>query len=312
MTALPATAAERFTEECLAIPCADATLVGVLSRPQMPSGAGVLVIVGGPQYRAGSHRQFVLLARALAQRGHAVLRFDYRGMGDSEGPPRDFSGVSRDIDDALLQFRRTMPELRHIALWGLCDGASAALLYLSERPGAAVSGLCLLNPWVRSPQLHASARVKHYYVGRMKESSFWRKLIRGQVGLNRLAEMLHHLKTMLGWTVDPLDPGTTPQSFQQRMAAAWHRGRQPVLLILSGRDLVAQEFLEASIRDPAWHRALDRPALKRLDLPDADHTFSESGLAQAVEQATANWIEQTLLAGPASVRPDTSHGQPRH
>jgi alpha/beta superfamily hydrolase len=49
----------------------------------------VLVIVGGPQYRAGSHRQFTLLARSLAEQGFAVLRFDYRGMGDSTGAMRD-------------------------------------------------------------------------------------------------------------------------------------------------------------------------------------------------------------------------------
>ena len=56
---------------------------------------GVLIVTGGPQYRAGSHRQFVLLARFLAARGMAVLRFDYRGMGDSEGAPRDYRRCRR-------------------------------------------------------------------------------------------------------------------------------------------------------------------------------------------------------------------------
>ena len=42
----------------------------------------VLVVVGGPQVRAGSHRHFVQLARHLATHGHAVMRFDVRGMGD--------------------------------------------------------------------------------------------------------------------------------------------------------------------------------------------------------------------------------------
>ena len=47
-------------------------------------------MVGGPQYRVGSHRQFTLMARAFAAAGYPVLRFDYRGIGDSEGESRGF------------------------------------------------------------------------------------------------------------------------------------------------------------------------------------------------------------------------------
>lgn len=54
---------------------------------------GLLMVVGGPQYRVGSHRQFVLLARDLAAAGIPVFPFDYRGMGDSTGQARDFEGI---------------------------------------------------------------------------------------------------------------------------------------------------------------------------------------------------------------------------
>ena len=64
----------------------DATLVGIVSVPTARvASTGVLVVVGGPQYRVGSHRQFVLLARALARRGIAAMRFDCAAMGDSAG-----------------------------------------------------------------------------------------------------------------------------------------------------------------------------------------------------------------------------------
>ena len=46
--------------------CAGEELVGVVHPVASPVARGVLVVVGGPQYRVGSHRQFVLLARRLA------------------------------------------------------------------------------------------------------------------------------------------------------------------------------------------------------------------------------------------------------
>jgi len=54
------------------------------------AACGVLIVVGGPQYRVGSHRQFLLLSRRLAAEGHPVMRFDYRGMGDASGAMRGF------------------------------------------------------------------------------------------------------------------------------------------------------------------------------------------------------------------------------
>ena len=45
--------------------CQDSRLLGILHKPEKPGRQGVLIVVGGPQTRVGSHRQFVLLARYL-------------------------------------------------------------------------------------------------------------------------------------------------------------------------------------------------------------------------------------------------------
>jgi hypothetical protein len=58
-----------WQEEALAIPCGAERLVGILAKPSVCGDTGVVIVVGGPQYRAGSHRQFVLLARTLAAAG---------------------------------------------------------------------------------------------------------------------------------------------------------------------------------------------------------------------------------------------------
>ncbi|RME66758.1 MAG: hydrolase 1, exosortase A system-associated, partial [Alphaproteobacteria bacterium] len=52
-------------EQPLCFRAADAHLLGVLHRPDgaPPSSVGLLILVGGPQYRVGAHRQYVHLAR---------------------------------------------------------------------------------------------------------------------------------------------------------------------------------------------------------------------------------------------------------
>ena len=65
------------TERALAFACGDERLVGILHEATGECATGVLIVVGGPQYRVGSHRQFVLLARDLAAAGFAVMRFDF-------------------------------------------------------------------------------------------------------------------------------------------------------------------------------------------------------------------------------------------
>ena len=78
------------SEKAIVFPCRSEGLLAIVNRPQLPLPRGVLVIVGGPQYRAGSHRQFTLLCRALSGQGIASMRVDYRGYGRQSGDDEKF------------------------------------------------------------------------------------------------------------------------------------------------------------------------------------------------------------------------------
>jgi len=283
------------TEQALQFDCAGEALVGVLSLPSKPPAAGVetavLIVVGGPQYRVGSHRQFTLLGRALAAGGYPAFRFDYRGMGDSSGALRDFEVTCTDIEAAIDAVQRARPSVRHVVLWGLCDGASAALLFLDDRSDPRVTGLCLVNPWVRSPESLARTHVKHYYLSRLMQADFWRKLARGDVARQALTELVRNLR-LAGRRVSLASTAATALPFQQRMARAWQAFAGPMLLVLSGDDYVAHEFHEQVRGEPGWRGALERGNVTRLDMAAANHTFSEPVDARKVEEATLEWLRQ--------------------
>jgi exosortase A-associated hydrolase 1 len=290
----------RWSEEALVFDCAGEALVGVLCLPATDVRAGLVIVVGGPQYRAGSHRQFVLLSRRLADAGVASLRFDCRGMGDSTGARRSFEIIGADIGAAIDALADRLPGLDAVFLFGLCDGASAALLYWHATRDARVRGLCLANPWVRSETSQARTALKHYYARRLLERSFWAKLVRGRVALSAARELLQSVRRLRLRA-----SGTGTLRFQDRMAEAWRSFDGRLLLLLSGDDYTAREFLEFVRSDPRWRAALEHPRLERHDLAQADHTFSRAAECAKMQALTLDWLARCaapLRAGSPAPR----------
>lgn len=283
----PPTTPAGAAELPLWIDCEGERLLAVVGRPAQAHGPAVLIVVGGPQYRAGAHRQFVQLARALNAAGHPTMRFDVRGMGDATGPLRNFESIEADVVAARTAFESRLPAGTPIVLWGLCDGASAALMAVGS--GQPAAGLVLANPWVRSAQTLARTHVKHYYRKRLLEREFWLKLLRGGVGQQAIRGLLDNLR--LSRRTVPAGAGV-PADFRLRMAHAAARFDGPTLLLLSELDLTAREFEEFTARDAAWQAAWQRHPPQRVSLAGADHTFSSADAEQAAAQATIAWLRR--------------------
>lgn len=279
----------KHADQLLAFNCEGERLFGVLTRPSSPSNTVVVIVVGGPQYRVGSHRQFVHLARHLASAGVNVLRFDHRGIGDSGGSLQTFENLVPDIEAAIVAARQAVSGCAQVVLWGLCDGASAALMYVQQTDDMSVVALCLANPWVRSELTLARLHVRHYYVRRLLDAAFWKKLAGGQVAFSTIGHLLRSLLT-IAWQrgSEPIHGQTLP--FQERMAQGWMGFRGDILLLLSTNDYTAKEFLAQCRTDPSWRGALSRPGLSRIDIPDSDHTFSSSASKALVATETARWL----------------------
>ncbi len=279
--------------------CEGTPLIGVLHIPHSPRNRGVLAIVaGGPQYRAGCCRQLVEMARSLASSGTPVMRFDQRGLGDSQGPYPGFQNIAADIAAAIATFRRHVPGLDEVILWGGCDAASAAMIHGWQFPE--VRGMILSNPFVHSEQTHAKVLLKRYYLQRLREKTFWMKFLRFRFN------PIPALQTLGSVIRDRLGPGSPsrqpasaiqgdarPKNFIAAMRDGMSRFHGHVLLLMSGRSLVSKEFDELLAADPTWRAAMAASkSVSRHDIPEADQTFSSVAARQEALQVTKDWLSK--------------------
>lgn len=118
-------------------------LFGMLHAPSAEREGVPAFVMSHPfgEEKLWSHRVYVSFARALAARGHAVLRFDYTGAGDSTGITASTSLESHltDLAAAVATLRARVHSAQYIGLIGLRLGATLAALFAENPPPSAAS-----------------------------------------------------------------------------------------------------------------------------------------------------------------------------
>lgn len=124
-----------MAETPLFFPSDSRSLFGVLHEPAEATGTPFVFCHPFAEEKLWSHRVHVAFARRLAQRGHAVLRFDFSGLGDSEGDCRHASlaTMRADVRSALAEIRRRR-RVQRVGLLGLRLGATVASLAAEDDP----------------------------------------------------------------------------------------------------------------------------------------------------------------------------------
>lgn len=226
---------------------------------------GLLLVSGGNEVRAGPWSSQAQLAAALAAAGFPVLRFDRRGVGDSEGGNGEFRSSSADIAAALVAFRREVPELEHIAAFGNCDAASALML----ARGAGCDALVLANPWTfDAPESEAPpAALRAHYRRRLADPKALLRLLNGKVSLGKLFASLF----------SAAKPAAARSGLAGEVAQGLAAFTGPVRILIAENDRTAQAFLGGwNKHDPRLHRC-----------PAASHSF--------VEARAREWLEAQVL-----------------
>lgn len=273
------------TETATVYQVSDEPVVGILHMGHTNVKTGVVFVVGGRQYRTGAHRQFVRIARSLAAEGFSVFRFDLRGMGDSAAEPLDFLDTAPDISGAVEELRRRVPSLEKIILWGLCDGASASIVYASSNQ---VAGVIMVNPWITTTVGAARTTLRHYYLKRILSAEFWKRFVWGRVnGLQSLRYLYHQMRR--GFVRLPVT-AHSKADLPDLVCSAIESFTGKIAVITSEKDLTAKEFNDELVkryRAPAIR--LPRVSFFHLE---ADHTFSTIEQHEKLQNITLEWCIQ--------------------
>lgn len=244
-----------------------------------PGAVGLLIVSGGNEIRSGAHRGMAMLAARVATAGHPVLRFDRRGIGDSDGQNGGYRSSRDDIAAAIAAFRSACPALTRIVAFGNCDAASALVLH---QP-LAVDALVLANPWTieadaarddadAAPALPPASAIKSRYIARLRDPATYGRLLRGDINVSKLARGLLRL-------VRP-GPSQIPASaLGTQVVAAIAAAPQPVLLLLADKDRTAQAFTAH------WNYG-SNAHVRCETLPSASHSFAGDD---------ADWLATQLL-----------------
>jgi exosortase A-associated hydrolase 1 len=247
----------------IAFGCEGSALVGTLDEGDATTG--LLIVSGGNEIRSGAWNGQAQLAARIAAEGYPVLRFDRRGVGDSEGGNGGFRTSAADIAAALGAFSAECPGLTRVIGFGNCDAASALML----SGGAGCSGLVLSNPWTIESDAEAPppTALRDHYRRRLSDPRAVLRLLAGKVSIKKLAASLRG-------ALRPAPPAT---SLAQETAAGIAGYSGEVRFLIAERDRTGQAFLAA------WNGKDHR--IRRC--PGASHSY--------VEPAAQQWVTAQLV-----------------
>ena len=241
----------------LTFECEGASLGATLDAAE--GEVGLLLVTGGSQTRIGSHRMYERLAISLQENGISCLRYDRRGVGDSEGEDPGYRASGPDLTAAAAAMRSERQGLRRLYGFGLCDGATAIALFGGE---AGLDGLILVNPWLVETQSDEPppAAIRAHYRRQLLSLEGWKRLLFGTVSYRKILRGLGRMFSR------------QDTSLAAAVAQAMGRHHRPARLILASGDATAIAA-EVEVAAPRFRGLIAGTNKVETD----SHTFARPG-----------------------------------
>ncbi len=251
----------------------DNGVLGTLQRPPDSTDAPVVLMLHG----FGSQKDevgnmYARLADALAERGVASLRIDFRGFGKSDGDTGSTS-VDAQVEDAEAAYA-------YLTSLDWVDPERIGVLGFSLGGGISTVTAATHPDWFSSMATWSSVGdMPTDFLGSLGQEAFDTAAEKGVVGLD------------LGWRTIVLKQEFFDSLARHDLAQLIQEYPGAYLAIVGDQDFssaYAQDFVDSSPADPkeAWI------------IPGGDHIFGVLGedqtMAESVIQRTADWFAETL------------------
>lgn len=300
------------------------TLFGTLHGPVTadPSLPIVVMLSPGVKMRVGPGRLYVPLTDMLVAQGYRVLRFDFFGLGDSEGELQEkllpdvynHIEVGRYVEDTLaaLRYLREAQGAKRFVLGGLCGGAITGLL--AAQRDESVVGLLSLGmtvtlasnaatpgKYLTTQQLETRRRK---YLKKLADPRAWFRFITFQSEMSVIWHSLLStvIKKKPAKVAAPVagEPGAAPAGEQRGNAnplfppayfAFLKRGGLAFMLF-SGRDRLQSEYEEKFAQPFAGQLKPFAAQIHQHVVPNANHVLALHEWQREMVEQSREWMQK--------------------
>lgn len=281
----------------------------------------VLLLSPGVKMRVAPHRLYRKLMKTFLDRGIAVLRVDFHGLGDSEGELQEVQldqlyrqvQLGRHIGDVAAAINWVERELgiRRVLVGGLCGGALTGLLaaeFDRRVVGLYTIGIpvCLDGSGQHSAETMTRGQLgslRKRYIAKLLKPDAWLRLLsfrsdfrliwRSLTVASAARRQRKAVKKSEGLTPTPATaPASNLNPLFPRAFFALLRAQTPILLLFSGADRLKWEFDE-KFAEP-WAAGLaPYAAITQVSMVEkANHVLSDPAWVADAAHQTAAWLDR--------------------
>jgi hypothetical protein len=301
---------------CVSFPNRDGLLLHGLLHEPLPSearGVCVLLLSPGIKGRVGPHRLYLKLSERLSRIGLHVLRFDYHGLGDSEGELSErvladmYNSIhgGRYIADtiAAMDWMQRTSGIERFVGSGLCGGSISALITaeVDQRIDCLLGiGLPTVleggpENWARAITQQQVTAMSGTYFAKLTDPKAWLRLLSGKssyrVIWRVIRDRLHPRRPAPG--SDAPAPKAEVNNTNPRFASAFmamlETGR-PMMLFYSGGDRLRAQFAENFESHHAGELEPYRSLYEVRVIAKANHILSDPAWVAELMDGAEEWL----------------------
>lgn len=298
-------------------------MYGVLDVPDAPAtDVAVVLLSPGVKMRVGPQRLYRAVTDRLLTLGVPVLRFDFHGLGDSEGEIHEallkdvynHIEVGRFVDDTVdsMDWMAKTCGTRRFVLAGLCGGAITGLL--TAKVDSRVSGLLALaiTPVLASrsadPATYMTsgqmADMRRTYFGKLLNPAAWLRLLSFKSDYRVIWKILRQSVR----TPPPPPPSAEPAESDNANPLfppaffSMLDARRPMLFVFGSSDRLRWEYEEKFVARHTTRLGDGSPYVEVHTIPDANHVLSFEPWQREMLDTSEAWMRRWFVEDGAAAR----------